>query len=116
MKAAPLSYVRATSLAEVFRLWEKAGAETRLLAGGQTLVATLAFRLSQPDTLIDISHVEELRGISQATGAIRVGALTTHAELGNSALIGRHVPLVKEAVPLIAHPAIRNRGTIGGSL
>ena len=116
MKAPPFAYVRAASLADVFRLWSAAGAEAKLLAGGQTLLATLAFRLSEPGTLIDISRVAELRGIAQAGDAVRVGALTTHAELGASELIRRHVPLLAQAVPLIAHPAIRNRGTIGGSL
>jgi carbon-monoxide dehydrogenase medium subunit len=117
MKAPPLGYVRAATLTEAFRLWRAAGPDARLLAGGQSLLATLAFRLSDPGSLIDISRLEELRGIAQAgSAAIRVGALTTHAELGRHELIRRHVPLVAEAVPLIAHPAIRNRGTLGGSL
>jgi carbon-monoxide dehydrogenase medium subunit len=116
MKAPPFAYVRAASLADVFRLWGSAGPDAKLLAGGQTLLATLAFRLSDPGTLIDITRVAELRGVSHAGHAIRVGALTTHAELGGNELVGRHVPLLAQAVPLIAHPAIRNRGTIGGSL
>ncbi len=117
MKAPPLSYVRAATLAEAFRLWRDAGPDARLLAGGQSLIAALAFRLSEPGTLIDITRLRELRGIAQTGSAtIRVGALTTHAELGRSELMRRHVPLVAEAVPLVAHPAIRNRGTLGGSL
>jgi aerobic carbon-monoxide dehydrogenase medium subunit len=116
MKAPPLAYVRATSLADAFKLWRDAGPDAKLLAGGQSLLATLAFRLSEPGTLIDISRVPELRGISEAGGVIRVGALTTHTELGMNELVRRHVPLLAEAVPLIAHAAIRNRGTIGGSL
>jgi carbon-monoxide dehydrogenase medium subunit len=116
MKAPPFAYVRAGSLADVFALWSTAGPDAKLLAGGQSLLATLAFRLSEPSTLIDISRVSELHGISAVADGIRVGALTTHAELGADALVRRHVPLLAEAVPLIAHPAIRNRGTIGGSL
>jgi len=116
MKAPPLAYVRATSLADAFHLWRDAGPDAKLLAGGQSLLATLAFRLSDPGTLIDISRIRELRGISQSGAAIRVGALTTHAELGANALIREHAPLLAEAVPLIAHAAIRNRGTMGGSL
>jgi carbon-monoxide dehydrogenase medium subunit len=116
MKAAPFSYVRATSLSEAFRLWNAAGPEARLLAGGQSLLASLAFRLSEPTALIDISRVPELAGISQAGEAIRIGAAVTQAELGRSELVRRQLPLVAEAVPLIAHPAIRNRGTVGGSL
>jgi aerobic carbon-monoxide dehydrogenase medium subunit len=117
MKAPPFAYVRAGSLGDVFALWSAAGPDAKLLAGGQSLLATLAFRLSEPSTLIDISRVAELTGISlSGDGGIRVGALTTHAELGASELVRRHAPLLAEAVPLIAHPAIRNRGTIGGSL
>jgi carbon-monoxide dehydrogenase medium subunit len=116
MKAPPLGYVRAGTLPEAFRLWRDAGPDARLLAGGQSLLASLAFRLSDPGTLIDIGRLRELRGISRDGGVIRVGALTTHAELGRHELIRTHVPLIAQAVPLIAHPAIRNRGTIGGSL
>src|SRR3990172_9097043 len=115
MKAPPFAYLRATSLEEAFKLWAGAGPEAKLLAGGQSLLATLAFRLSEPGTLIDISRVPELAGIGMAGDMVRVGALTTHAELGANDLIRQHVPLLAEAVPLIAHPAIRNRGTIGGS-
>ena len=116
MKAPPFAYVRAASIADVFALWSAAGPEAKLLAGGQSLLATLAFRLSEPSTLIDISRVAELAVISETGDGIRVGALATHAELGASELVRRHAPLLAEAVPLIAHPAIRNRGTIGGSL
>jgi aerobic carbon-monoxide dehydrogenase medium subunit len=116
MKAAPFSYMRAASLADAFSLWSAAGPEAKLLAGGQSLLASLAFRLSEPTALIDISRVPELAGISQAGEAIRIGAGVTHAELGRHELIRRQVPLLAEAVPLIAHAAIRNRGTVGGSL
>jgi aerobic carbon-monoxide dehydrogenase medium subunit len=116
MKAPPFAYLRATSLEEAFALWAAAGPDAKLLAGGQSLLATLAFRLSEPGTLIDISRLAELRGIALAGDMVRVGALTTHAELGASDVVRQHLPLLAEAVPLIAHPAIRNRGTIGGSL
>ena len=116
MKAPPFAYLRATSLSNAFQLWAAAGPDAKLLAGGQSLIASLAFRLSEPSTLIDITRAQELRGIAQAGDMVRVGALTTHAELGANDLVQRHLPLIAEAVPLIAHPAIRNRGTIGGSL
>jgi carbon-monoxide dehydrogenase medium subunit len=117
MKAPPMSYLRAATLSEAFQLWRDAGPDAKLLAGGQSLLATLAFRLSDPGTLIDIGRLRELKGIVPVgSSAIRVGALTTHAELGRHELVRQHVPLIAEAVPLIAHPAIRNRGTLGGSL
>lgn len=116
MKAAPFAYARATSLAELFDIWEGAGEDAALVAGGQSLLAALAFRLSQPSALIDIGRIPDLKGIRETDEAIRVGALTTHDELGRDPLVRDHVPLLAEAVPLIAHPAIRNRGTIGGSL
>ena len=117
MKAPAFGYVRATSLADIFAQWAAAGPDAKLLAGGQSLLATLAFRLSEPTTLIDISRVPELAGITEAQGgAIRVGALTTHAQLGTHPLVRTQVPLLADAVPLIAHPAIRNRGTTVGSI
>jgi aerobic carbon-monoxide dehydrogenase medium subunit len=116
MKAPVFAYLRANSLEEAFELWADAGPEARLMAGGQTLLSTLAFRLHEPSALIDISHVRELQGITRGANIILIGALTTHTELGASELIRQHAPLLAEAVPLIAHPAIRNRGTIGGSL
>ncbi|HEU0160157.1 MAG TPA: xanthine dehydrogenase family protein subunit M [Hyphomicrobiaceae bacterium] len=116
MKAPPFEYVRAKALADVFQLWAEAGPEARLLAGGQSLIATLALRLSEPSTLIDITRVPELRGIELSGDTLRLGALTTHAELAADALVRQHAPLLAEAAPLIAHPAIRNRGTLGGSL
>jgi aerobic carbon-monoxide dehydrogenase medium subunit len=86
------------------------------MAGGQTLLATLAFRLSEPRMLVDITRISTLRGVSLDGGALRIGALTRHAELGRDPLVAAHAPLLAQAVPFIAHPAIRNRGTIGGSL
>ena len=101
----------------MFRLRGEAGGDVQLLAGGQSLLASLAFRLSEPSLIIDISRVPELKGISVLpSGHLRVGALTTHRELAAHPDVGRHAPLLAEAVPLIAHAAIRNRGTIGGSL
>jgi aerobic carbon-monoxide dehydrogenase medium subunit len=116
MKAPPLAYIRAASLDAAFRLWGAPGTDATLLAGGQTLLASLAFRLAEPGTLIDISRLSELHGISATGDRIRVGAMTTHSELAGNPLLRRHVPLLADAVPLIGHPAIRNRGTLGGSL
>jgi carbon-monoxide dehydrogenase medium subunit len=117
MKARAFRYERAHALADVFRLQSEADGGAQFLAGGQSLLASLAFRLSEPSLLIDISRLAELKGISVLpTSDVRVGALTTHRELGAHPDVCRHVPLLTEAVPLIAHAAIRNLGTIGGSL
>jgi aerobic carbon-monoxide dehydrogenase medium subunit len=116
MKMPPFAYAKARDLPDLFRIWRDAGDDARLLAGGQTLLATLAFRLSEPSVLIDITGISSLRGIAETRDAIRIGALTTHVDLGAHDLVARHAPLLADAVPLIAHAAIRNRGTIGGSL
>lgn len=116
MKWPALGYLRATSLNDLWRAQREHGEGAQILAGGQTLLATLAFRLSDPGVLIDITRIPELRGIAVANGVLRIGALTRHAELGRDALVAAHAPLLTQAVPHIAHPAIRNRGTIGGSL
>jgi carbon-monoxide dehydrogenase medium subunit len=109
-------YVRANRLADVWRLLGQHGDDARIIAGGQTLLATLAFRLSEPKLLVDITRIPELSGIAEHGGSLRIGALTRHADLARNPLVARHAPLLAEAAPLIAHPAIRNRGTIGGSL
>ena len=117
MKAPPFAYARARSLDDVFRLHAGASGPAVVLAGGQSLLASLAFRLSAPSLLVDITAVPELKGVTRTeAGTVRVGALTTHTALGSDETVRRHVPLLAEAVPLIAHPAIRNRGTLGGSL
>ena len=116
MKAPAFDYARPTALAQVFSLLAQHGDSARLLAGGQTLLATLNMRLSEPALLIDIGDLVELRGIALNGAMLRIGALTTHAEIEASALVAQHAPLLSQAVPHIAHAAIRNRGTLGGSL
>ena len=114
MKAPSFAYAKPKSLAEAFTLLERPG--TQVLAGGQSLIPALNMRLSSPELLVDIGGLGELSGISFNSGILRVGALTTHAQLGNSAEVHKRVPLLAQAVPHIAHAAIRNRGTLGGSL
>jgi CO/xanthine dehydrogenase FAD-binding subunit len=93
------------------------GDEARFLAGGQSLVPTMNFRLTQPAVLIDINPLTELAGVkSGAAGHLRIGALTRYRQLERDAEIERTLPLIHEALPHIAHPQIRNRGTIGGNL
>lgn len=116
MKAPSFDVVRAASLPQVFDLMRQHGDAARLLAGGQTLVATLNMRLSEPALLIDINALAELRGIALAGKTLRIGALTTHAEIEASTLVAQHAPLLAQAAPHIAHRAIRNLGTWGGSL
>lgn len=116
MKWPAMGYLRAASLDELWSSLAEHGPAAQIIAGGQTLLATLAFRLSEPGLLIDITRIPELRGITVTGTTLRIGALTQHAELGRDALVRAHAPLLSEAVPHIAHPAIRNRGTIGGSL
>ena len=116
MKWPAFGYVRANTLGEFWKLKEQAGPDSKIIAGGQSLLATLAFRLSSPSVLIDISRMPELKGISTHGDMLRIGALTRHVELERSEVIAAHAPLLRMAAPLIAHPAIRNRGTIGGSL
>lgn len=116
MKWPAMGYARVESLDELWHALDAAGPEAQILAGGQSLLATLAFRLSAPSTLIDITRIAALKGVSIAGNVLRIGALTRHADLARDPLVARHAPMLAEAAPLIAHPAIRNRGTIGGSL
>jgi carbon-monoxide dehydrogenase medium subunit len=116
MKAPAFAYARPRHLAEVLTLLEKHGDEARLLAGGQTLMATLNMRLSEPALLIDMQSVQELKGLSVAGNHLRIGAMVTHSEIEASALVARHAPLLSLAAPHIAHRAIRNLGTFGGSI
>jgi aerobic carbon-monoxide dehydrogenase medium subunit len=116
VKAPRFSYVRAESLDQVLRLLAEHGDDARILAGGQSLMPVLNMRLSQPKLVIDINRLEALKGISTQGGMVRIGALTRHVEVLNSDLVARHLPLIAEAMPHVAHVAVRNRGTFGGSI
>ena len=116
MKAPDFDYIKPRSLDEVFALLAEYGDEARLLAGGQTLMATLNMRLSEPALLIDITGIDALRGIALQDGMLRIGALATHTQIEASALVAQHAPLLTMAAPHIAHRAIRNLGTLGGSI
>jgi carbon-monoxide dehydrogenase medium subunit len=114
LKAPAFAYAKPASLKEALELLKHPGAKA--LAGGQSLIPTLNMRLSSPELLVDIGGLKDLRGISLQKDFLRIGALTTHAELESSAEVQKHVPLLAQAAPHVAHTAIRNRGTIGGSL
>jgi aerobic carbon-monoxide dehydrogenase medium subunit len=114
LKAPSFAYAKAKSLAEAFELIERPGA--KILAGGQSLIPSLNMRLAHPELLVDITGLRELAAIDLRPGGLRIGALATHAQIEKSDLVAKHVPLLAEAVKHVAHPAIRNRGTLGGSL
>jgi len=115
VKPAPFAYAKARSLEEAVALLG-AQTEARVLAGGQSLVATLNMRLSAPRILIDINGISGLDRISRNGAMIEIGALVRHAQAERSPEIGQLAPLIARAMPYVAHPAIRNRGTIGGSI
>lgn len=115
MYAPDFAYYRAGSLAEAGQLLQQhPGA--KLLAGGHSLIPLLKLRLATPPALVDIGRLDELKGISVTDGRVRIGALTTHAELAASSELAERCPALGEAAGLIGDPAVRNRGTIGGNV
>ena len=116
MKTPKFAYVCAESVAQVLNLLSEHGDNARILAGGQSLMPTLNMRLSQPDLLIDINRLDVLKGISVEDGMVRIGTLVRHAEVMRSPIVAEHLPLIAEAMPHVAHMAVRNRGTFGGSI
>jgi carbon-monoxide dehydrogenase medium subunit len=116
MKPAPFKYIAATSLEHALSLKAEHGDDAKFLAGGQSLIPTMNFRLARPAILIDINEIKDLAGIRPSAAATRVGPLTRYRALQRDAAFARLFPLIGEALPHIAHPQIRNRGTIGGNL
>lgn len=117
MKAPRFSYVRAESVEHAVKLLAAHGDDARILAGGQSLMPTLNMRLSRPQILIDINRLEgELAGAMFDGQDVRIGALTRHADVMASHTIAKHLPLIAQAIPHVAHVAVRNRGTFGGSV
>jgi len=115
MKAAAFNYQKVNSVQEALSLLSSHGDNAKLIAGGQSLLPALNMRLSNPEILIDLQGIAELKGISEQGDVIRIGAMTTHTEIQNSAIIQKRLPLLSQVVPHIAHRAIRNLGTWGGS-
>ena len=116
MKPAPFDYTAATSVEMATASLAEAGDDAKIIAGGQSLVPLLNFRLLRPSILVDINSIESLSFITETATNIRVGALTRHYQLETSLVIARHLPVLSCAMTHVAHLAIRNRGTIGGSL
>jgi carbon-monoxide dehydrogenase medium subunit len=115
VKPAPFAYAKARTLKDAVALLRKSK-DARLLAGGQSLIATLNMRLSAPSLLIDINGIKGLDRIAKKGPKVEIGALVRHAQALQSHVIAQHAPLLAKAIPHIGHPAIRNRGTIGGSI
>src|SRR2546428_2333908 len=115
MKAPRFAYARPASVAEALALLAEYKDDARVLAGGQSLVPMMNFRVAAPKVLVDINRIAGLSGIKVAKNHLRIGALTRHVEIERSAEIARHLPLIAATMRHIAHPAIRNRGTFGGS-
>jgi carbon-monoxide dehydrogenase medium subunit len=116
MKASAFSYARATSVGNALELLAANGDRAKVLSGGQSLMPAMNLRLISPELIVDIGELAELRGIAVRGDTLTIGALTRHVDLERSAEIATHAPLLTEAVAHVADPAIRNRGTIGGSL
>src|ERR1700736_5395961 len=115
MYAADFNYYRARSIAEAGDLLRK-NPGAKLLAGGHSLIPLLKLRLTVPPALIDIGRIAELKGITVEGGRVRIGSLTTHADLAASAAVREHCPALADAAAQIGDPAVRNRGTIGGNV
>ena len=113
MKPAPFEYELAQSVDEALELL---GEDAKVLAGGQSLVPLLNFRLARPERLVDVNRLAELAYLRRSHGILRIGAVTRQATLERSPLVAGHWPLLAQAVSLVGHPQIRNRGTVGGSI
>ncbi|MGI9380211.1 MAG: FAD binding domain-containing protein [Methyloligellaceae bacterium] len=116
MKPAPFKYVAATSIEEALSYKAQFGDEARFLAGGQSLIPIMNFRLARPGFLIDINRLNELSSISQNEDGVSIGALTRHGELERSAIVSSTHAIACEAIKEVAHPQIRNRGTLCGNI
>lgn len=117
MKPAPFDYVLPRSVEEAVSVLADRNVESQILAGGQSLVPLLNMRMARPELIVDLGKLDALRFIRESDqGELALGAMTTKREVEESPLVARHHPLLHAATRLIAHPPIRNRGTVGGSL
>ncbi|MFB7326126.1 FAD binding domain-containing protein [Streptomyces sp. NPDC056190] len=109
-------YARPTSVDEAVRTLADAGEDAKVLAGGQSLLPLLRLRLAFPELVVDIGRIPELRGVRDDGGTLAIGALTTHHDVVHDPLVRRHAGLLAQATETVADPAVRHRGTLGGSL
>ncbi|HEV7203306.1 MAG TPA: xanthine dehydrogenase family protein subunit M [Jatrophihabitans sp.] len=116
MIPAAFDYARPTTVAEAVSALAEAGEDGKILGGGQSLIPVLRLRLAYPSTIVDVSRVEEMRGVSDDGDAIVIGAMTTHHEVMHDALVAEHAPLIAQATGTVADPQVRHRGTFGGAL
>jgi CO/xanthine dehydrogenase FAD-binding subunit len=117
MKPAPFKYYAPSTAAEALSLLAEHGYDAKVLAGGQSLIPTMNFRLAQPAVLVDLNRISELFYINPATdGGVLVGAMTRESQMERSNLVAQRAPLLTETMPFIAHEQIRNRGTFGGCM
>lgn len=116
MKPAAFEYFAPRSLEEALELKSQHGDEMKILAGGQSLIPAMNFRVAQPTVLSDLNKIDSLRYITEENGELVIGAMTVQAKVETSELVKRSNPLVHETIPHIAHPQIRNRGTFGGNM
>ncbi len=117
MKPAPVSYEAPDSLDAALAALQEHGFDAKILAGGQSLVPLLNFRLAQPGVLIDLNPISDLAWVREsAAGGLSIGAMTRQRKVETHPLVAERAPLLHEALPQVAHPQIRNRGTVGGSL
>jgi carbon-monoxide dehydrogenase medium subunit len=116
MKAPDFDYLRPSSLDEALEMMAGSQGDTMPLAGGQSLMPMMNFRIAAPDALIDLADIAEMRGITREYDSIKIGAMASYAQLMSDPIVSAEIPLFGLAIPHIAHDAIRNRGTIGGSL
>jgi carbon-monoxide dehydrogenase medium subunit len=116
VKPSPFAYSAPTSLADALALLADVGSDGKILAGGQSLVPILNMRLAAPAHLIDINRIPDLAYVRVEDGGVRIGALARHADVENDGAAFEALPLLRQALRLVAHPVIRNRGTTVGSL
>ncbi|MDT4905740.1 MAG: aerobic carbon-monoxide dehydrogenase medium subunit [Pseudonocardiales bacterium] len=116
MIPAEFEYTRPSSIAEAVAAIAEAGEDGKILGGGQSLIPILRLRLAYPSTIIDVSRVDDMRGVREDGDAILIGSMTTHHDVMHDALVVEHAPLIAQATETVADPQVRHRGTFGGAL
>jgi carbon-monoxide dehydrogenase medium subunit len=116
VKPAPFEYFSPRTLDDALSLLAQYGGDAKPLAGGQSLIPAMNFRLATPAVLVDLNAIDGLSGMTEQDGVLRIGGMTRQRVLERSGVVARHAPLVAAAMPFVAHAAIRTRGTLGGSL